>query len=119
MDKRTFKKNLKRFIDQHPLVIIGPLAILFVIGVAVIVVWSSDNSAVAREEKLFIDIFEHDYIRIDGISYPTKDISRLQFSYDVQYGYMELNDQQVIVRFNTGEFVLYDEGCFPYGDTTQ
>lgn len=108
MKRRDLKKFLKKII---PLV----LAILIITGVTVIVVWTCENSSESREDGLMTDIFAHDYIRIDGIDYPTKDINRIQFGYDGSYGYMTLNDEQVIVRFNCGEFVLYNEGGFPYG----
>lgn len=91
------------------------LAILLIIaGMSALVVWCT-NSSTSIEDELMTDIFAHDYIRIDGVDYPTKDISRIQFGYGTSYGYMTLNDEQVIVRFNCGEFVLYNEGGFPYG----
>lgn len=102
------KKFLKKII---PLV----LAILIIAGVSVIVVWTCSNSSTSIKDELMTDIFAYDYIRIDGIDYPTKDINRIQIGYGASYGYMTLNDEQVVVRFNCGEFVLYNEGGFPYG----
>ena len=105
-------RNLKKFLKKMiPLI----LAILIIAGVSALVVWTCENNSTSIEDELMTDIFAHDYIRIDGIDYPTKDISRIQFGYDASYGYMTLNDEQVIVRFNCGEFVLYNEGGFPYG----
>lgn len=105
-------RNLKKFLKKiAPLI----LAILIIAGVSALVVWTCENNSTSIEDELMTDIFAHDYIRIDGIDYPTKDISRIQFGYDGSYGYMTLNDEQVIVRFNCGEFVLYNEGGFPYG----
>lgn len=96
-------------------IILMILAILIIVGLSAIVVWTCANISASIEDELMTDIFAHDYIRIDGVDYPTKDINRIQFGYDASYGYMTLNDERVIVRFNCGEFTLYNEGDFPYG----
>lgn len=92
-------------------IVIGILITLVIVGVAFMVTWTTDNSGLSLKEERLVEIFAYDYIRIDGISYPTKDITELSFGYDCQYGYMELNDNMVIVRFSTNEYALYNEGC--------
>lgn len=92
-------------------IIIGFLITLVIVGVAFMVTWTTDNAGLTLKEERLVEIFAYDYIRIDGISYPTKDITKLNFSYDCQYGYMELNDNMVVVRFSANEYALYNEGC--------
>lgn len=92
-------------------IVIGILITLVIVGVAFMVTWTTDNSGLTLKEQRLVEIFKYDYIRIDGISYPTKDITKLEFGYDCQYGYMELNDNTVVVRFSANEYALYNEGC--------
>lgn len=92
-------------------IVIGILITLVIAGVTFLVTWTTENSGLSLKEERLVEIFKYDYIRIDGISYPTKDITELNFGYDCQYGYMEMNDNMVVVRFSANEYALYNEGC--------
>ena len=92
-------------------IVIGIIITLIIVGAAFMITWTSENSGLTLEEERLIEIFAYDYIRIDGISYPTKDITKINFSYDCQSAYMELNDNTVVVRFSVNEYALYNEGC--------
>ena len=85
--------------------------------------WTKDDEPkqsepkLTTEEALLVEIFEYDYIVIDGVSYPTKDISEIDTK-DYPYLTMKLNDFQYAVKFNAHDFTLRKEGC-SYGDTTE
>lgn len=78
---------------------------------------TKNEPKLTTEEALLVEIFEYDYIVIDGVSYPTKDISEIDTK-DYPYLTMKLNDFQYAVKFNAHDFTLRKEGC-SYGDTTE
>ena len=112
LKQRKIKKPEVETIDK---ITMGIFLILVIAGLAVCVLWTKNNSVSSKDNQLIIEILAYDYIRIDGIAYPTKDISRIDIPYAAQYATMWLNDDKVVVHFNTGEFVLYNEGDMIYG----
>lgn len=112
LKQHKIKKPEVETIDKITLAI---FLVLVTVGLAVCVLWTKNNSYSSKVNPLTTEILAYDYIRIDGIAYPTKDISRIDFAYSAQYATMWLNDDKVVVRFNTGEFILYNEGDMVYG----
>lgn len=93
--------------------VIGVVLLLCVSGW--FVDWKKDDKPkqsepkLTTEEALLVEIFEYDYIVIDGVSYPTKDISEVDTK-DYPYLTMKLNDFQYAVKFNAYDFILRNEG---------
>lgn len=75
------------------------------------------ESKLTTEEALLVEICEYDYIVINDVSYPTKDISEIDTK-DYPNLTMKLNDFQYVVKFDAHHFILRNEGC-SYGDTAQ
>jgi len=111
LKQHKIKKPEADTIDK---ITMGIFLILVIVGLVVCVLYTKNNSVSSRDNQI-TEILAYDYIRIDGITYPTKDISRIDFAYAAQYATMWLNDDKVVVHFNTGEFVLYNEGDMIYG----
>lgn len=112
LKQRKIKKQEVETIDK---ITMGVFLILVLVGLVLCVLYTKNNSVSSKYNQLIIEILAYDYIRIDGIAYPTKDISRIDCAYNAQYATMWLNDDKVVVHFNTGEFVLYNEGEMIYG----
>jgi len=67
------------------------------------------ESKLTTEEALLVEICEYDYIVINGVSYPTKDISEIDTK-DYPNLTMKLNDFQYVVKFDAHNFILRNEG---------
>lgn len=70
---------------------------------------TKNEPKLTTEESLLVEIFEYDYIVINGVSYPTKDISEIDTK-DYPNLTMKLNDFQYVVKFDAHNFILRNEG---------